>query len=314
MNAEPSLDLVAPLRAAADELESLGIAAPAPAGKLLRPLVALALVPPPLRSRLDNRFWLGALALQMVHEASLLHDDILDGADHRRGEPTVSARSGVPAALVLGDHYLTGAYRAAARVGSPAFLDRFIVAVERTVAGETKQGRAVGRCLTRDTYKAIISGKSGELFGAAAVLGGALFALGEEDERVRLGRDLGALYQQVDDLLDYCPGAATGKPPLQDYRQRKWTWMMDLAGLHRFDISDREVVQAMFAPDAGGESAVRRAVHELERASEDLGRRVQALSPGDELIHQVLAEWIRTAERAVRAQAAAYPAAVAGWR
>lgn len=291
-------EVEAGLAAVADTLAAQGLPVPALEGKLLRPLVALALVPPALRPRLDERFWCGALALQMVHEASLLHDDILDGALERRGRATVQSRAGLDTALVLGDHYLTAAYRVAARAEAPQFLERFIHAVERTVAGEIAQGRAAGRRVSPSEYREIITGKSGELFGASAALAGAVFDLGDIEARVAFGRDLGALYQQVDDLLDYCPASGTGKPPLQDYRQRKWTWMMDLAGLEHFSMSEEEVLRTMHTSQATGASPVHRAVSGIEQATEQLRLRARALAPGDTLVDEVLTAWVRTAMRA----------------
>lgn len=290
------------LGAVAGELRRQGVPVPALEGKVLRPVVALALVPPALRGHLDERFWYGALALQMVHEASLLHDDILDGAPRRRGRETLVSRAGVGPALVLGDHYLTGAYRAAARVESAPFMERFVMAVERTVAGEIQQGRSVGRRLSPREYREVITGKSGELFGAAASLGGALFNLGDLDGRVRFGRDLGALYQQVDDLLDYCTHTQTGKPPLQDYRHEKWTWVLELAGLEGFHAPEDEVLEAVFGPDASGVSAAERAVGALKEAQTDLLERAALLSPGDALSVWVLEGWMRLAQEAVDAQ------------
>ena len=291
------------LASAAAMLRSEGVPVPEMEGKLLRPLVAYALVPPSLRSQVDERFWAGALAVQMVHEASLLHDDILDEASERRGRQTLAASRGVGAALVLGDHYLTGAYRAAAATGSPGFLSCFIHAVERTVAGEVAQGRSMGRSLSPHEYNAIVTGKSGELFGATACLGGVVLGLGMEEERVALGRELGALYQQVDDLLDYCPAADTGKPPLQDWRQRKWTWVLELAGLADFDAPDTEVLESIFVQH-GSMSAARRALAVLHIRRESLVRRVQRLSPGDEVAAQVIDGWVAVAEGAVEAQEA----------
>lgn len=290
------------LGAAAEGLRAEGVPVPGLEGKLLRPLVAYALVPPALRSRVDARFWSGALAVQMVHEASLLHDDILDGAPVRRGAPTVAAERGVATALVLGDHYLTGAYRAAAAAGAPDFLACFIRAVERTVAGEMAQGRSAGRSLSFEEYQAVVTGKSGELFGASTCLGGAVFGLGDHPERVSLGRELGALYQQVDDLLDYCPATDTGKPPFQDYRQAKWTWILGLADLHGFELREEDLVRVLFAPRSGRPSAARQALALLRARRETLLRRVEALSPGDGVVAGVLDAWIGAAEAGVAAQ------------
>ena len=92
---DPTALILAGLERAAAELRGQGVPVPPMEGKVLRPLVAYALVPPGLRDGLDGRFWAGALAVQMVHEASLLHDDILDHASERRGRETLVSRSGV---------------------------------------------------------------------------------------------------------------------------------------------------------------------------------------------------------------------------
>ena len=298
------------LEEAALALGALGVPTPTLGGKLLRPLVAYALVPPPVRGAVDERFWAGALAVEMVHEAALLHDDILDDATERRGVPTEVARRGVAAALVLGDHYLTGAYRAASLAGSPDFLAAFIEAVERTVAGEVAQARSAGRPLSDAEYERIVTGKSGELFGAAASLGGALFAPEGLEERVGLGRALGALYQRVDDLLDYCPAADTGKAPLQDYRQRTWTWVLELAGVDGFDLAPEALLAALFASSPREPSAARRAVSAVRLRGNELVRRARSLSPGDTLVAGVVEGWVAAAEAAVDAQEGALGAGV----
>ncbi len=312
----PEMIVLEGLRSAAADLRALGVPVPEPAGKLLRPLVAWALVPPESRPSLDGRFWSGALAVQMVHEASLLHDDILDGAACRRGTPTLAASAGVGPALVMGDHYLTGAYRAAARVDATAYLIYFVEAVERTVAGEIEQGRSTGARLSSERSMEIVTGKSGELFGAAAVLGSTVLPLGNLEERQAFGRALGALYQRVDDLLDYCPAAETGKPPFLDYRQRKWTWVLDLAGVEGFGAPEEEVVQRLFLGRDGRTSAAWRAVARLQEERKALLRRLVALSPGDQVVRGVLDAWIRTAVAGVGAQEdalGAAPGMVAGF-
>ncbi|HET7231050.1 MAG TPA: polyprenyl synthetase family protein, partial [Longimicrobium sp.] len=185
-------------------------------GQLIRPLTshAAALA---LGCGGDARAGYGALAVQLAHEASLVHDDIVDGAATRRGEPTLAVAKGVGAALVAGDHLLSWAYRLAARTGSLAYAELFAEAVERTIAGEIAQGRATGRILDPDEYERIALDKAGALLGCA--LAAAPAVRGRDDVRAfyDLGRSLGLLYQRLDDLLDYCPLTETGKPPLGDY-------------------------------------------------------------------------------------------------
>lgn len=206
---------------------------PPPQGKLLRPVLALALVPPARREGVGDAFWAGALAIQMIHEASLLHDDVVDGGEERRGVPSRVHAAGLAAALVEGDHLLTGAYRVMAEHGPPGLLRVFCRAVEGTVAGEREQGVRMGEVVSEGDYLRIIRGKSGELFGAAMAL--AADTLDRDVEGAfEVGCQVGALYQMVDDLLDLCPGAALGKPPFQDYLQRRWTFPLGLAGVTDF--------------------------------------------------------------------------------
>lgn len=268
-----------------------------PRGKLLRPVVAWAALPPHQRARVDDRFWLGALAIQMVHEASLLHDDIVDGAATRRGRPTMAADRGVGAALVQGDHLLTAAYRVAAAADVPGFMDVFVRAVERTVAGEIAQHRGVGRCLTPPEYRAAIEGKSGQLFGAAVALA-ELWSEGSIGEAAEVaGRRIGALYQMVDDALDYCPAADVGKPAFQDYGQRKWTFVLGVAGLEGFAADPAEVTALLFDPARG--DAGLRVLAELDEERRSV---LEAVGSGDGLLDEVLGEWVAMARSAYTRQ------------
>jgi phytoene synthase len=243
------------LKKATVSLSSEGFPQPDLDGKLLRPLAAYITVPRETRVRLDDRFWFGALAIEMVHEASLLHDDILDEAPERRGKPTMVAAAGVGPALVLGDHLLTAAYRAAAATESPEFLSVFIRSVERTVAGEVAQEASQGRILGEAEYLRIISGKSGELFRSAFLLAPAILEKESADAVGSLGARFGALYQMVDDFLDYCPDGDRGKSPLQDYRQKKWTWPLGLTQASHFEDPESTVLLRLFRRTEGGGQA-----------------------------------------------------------
>jgi len=290
----PALEMAA--RALGDEF---GIRPPRIEGKLLRPLVALAMArkgggagpaaaePDPVA---DPAFIQGVLAIQMVHEASLLHDDVLDGCCERRGQPSLMAEAGVAAALVEGDHLLTAAYRAACATGSLDFVQRFSRAVERTVAGEKAQARARGRILGEAEYREIIAQKSGELFGCAASLAASLRGdIETADAHRALGVRLGCLYQMIDDLLDLCPGADLGKPPLLDYGQRKWTWALADAGIEGFDLERSELLARLFEPTGTGSiSAGRHAMRRLELEAD----RLAAECPVD--LSEIMRGWLST--------------------
>lgn len=269
-------------------------------GKLLRPLVAAACQPAEgLNPDQEDALWWGALAIQMVHEASLLHDDIVDGASTRRGSPTMAARRGVAVALIQGDHLLTGAYRAALRVGEPRFLEWFIHAVERTVAGEKGQGAVQGIHLDLERYREMVTRKSGDLFGAAMVLPTVLTGGSSEDvERAfLLGGRLGCLYQMVDDFLDFCPGAALGKPPLQDYYQEKWTWPLHVAGVTDFGLDQARLVERLFHAPPGAQPAMSRALNVLKGEADALRQEFgEEHSPA---LGEIMDRWLERAQEAL---------------
>jgi len=278
---------------ALDVQAEMGVPRPRVEGKLLRPLVAHAAAG---RAAGDDALARGSLAIQMVHEASLLHDDILDDCSVRRGQTSLAARDGLAVALVEGDHLLTASYRVASSTGSLSFVQCFTRAVERTVAGEKAQARAVGRWLTEAEYREIIAGKSGELFGCAAALaahlrGDALAAARD----FALGSRIGQVYQMVDDFLDLCPSAELGKPPLLDLGQRKWTWPLAETGALAFpEAEDHEAfVASLFrAGPAGTSSPMARARDRLAGEVGVLTRDWSRAHPDDPRVPELLERWM----------------------
>lgn len=276
---------------------------PAPQGKLLRPVLALAMVPPDRRGALGDPFWAGALAIQMIHEASLLHDDVVDGGKERRGAPSRVQAAGLAAALVEGDHLLTGAYRVMAEHGPHGLLPLFCRAVEGTVSGEREQGVRCGDVVSAECYRQIIRGKSGELFGAALAL--AAHALDRDTEAAfELGCQVGSLYQMVDDLLDLCPEAALGKPPFQDYLQQRWTFPLGMAGVVDFQEPPRALVDRLFGRHGLSESPMERAVASLRAEEAVVARVVQTIFPEGEEAQSILRSWVDRAGEVVRREQA----------
>ncbi|MEO9225889.1 MAG: squalene/phytoene synthase family protein [Gemmatimonadaceae bacterium] len=223
------------------------------AGQLLRPMLALAGAAPEVAE--TDEFMCGILAVQLAHEASLAHDDVVDRATIRRGAPSVFAEKGVAGALLEGDHLLTAAFRLAASTGSTLFVQQFARAVERTVAAEKMQGRLLGETLDEATCERIAAGKTGELIACALATGALIQASAEASAVADLGREIGVLYQMLDDLLDYCRAAKTGKPFLGDFAQRHWTWVLgNIPGAH-FGMRAPDVLSALHEPRAEWGSA-----------------------------------------------------------
>jgi phytoene synthase len=267
-------------------------------GRLIRPMLSVAgavrdglsLTPPAdeLADRReielggpDDSFWLAVAAVQMAHEASLIHDDILDDAPERRGTPTLAREEGVKRALVRGDHLLTSAYRLAAATGSLEFAALFARSVERTVAGEVAQARAAGRVLSVDEHEAIVGDKSGELLGCALAATAALRGDPAAVRRHSLGRRIGVAYQMLDDLLDYVPHARSGKPAWQDYTHRHWTWPLGELGVTGFDAPVAEIAEAMVERRSGPSALDRcmtvleeRLTYLIDEADREIGGRI----------------------------------------
>jgi phytoene synthase len=263
-------------------------------GKLLRPLVAYVAVPAAIKPSLPDEFWHGALAVQMVHEASLLHDDVLDGATERRGEASLHHASGVAAALCMGDRLLTASYLLALDAGTGAFTRAFASAVAHTVQGEMRQQSCIGRRVDASEYRAIIEGKSGELFAAAIALAAEHGATFKEPPHA-VGLRVGALYQMVDDVLDYCPALPQGKPAFGDLQQKKWTFVLDELGFTAFPASEREVMTALFGPTRGADRV-------LQRLDAEVAAIVGQLASDDGLLPALLASWTQLAREGLGRQ------------
>jgi phytoene synthase len=312
------VDALAEVRAglalAADRCAAAGMPRPACDGQLLRPLLAYAAATGSA-DWVRTEFWCGALAVQLAHEASLVHDDIVDQASTRRGAPTVAATKGIGPALVLGDHLLSSAYRMAAATGSLAFAQLFARAVERTIAGELAQGRAAGRRLSWDEYREIALGKAGELMGCAVALPAVLQGREDADRCFELGRRMGLMYQMLDDVLDYCPAADTGKPALGDYAQGRWTWLLEELDSIEFGGEPSAVAARLHAGSVDGDTPLRRCLARLEREAAVLAADLRATFPGDDILPALLEKWMDGARDAVaREEAARRPAPVVARR
>jgi octaprenyl-diphosphate synthase len=198
-------------------------------GKHLRPLcVALA-------SRFGDGFTDQArglaVAVELVHSATLLHDDVVDVAERRRGEPAACVVYGNAASIFAGDWLLVAALRRIAAAGVDGLLDRMLGVIDEMIVAESiqleRRGNVTGG---RDDYFAIVEGKTAALFRWAMIAGARVARLTPAAEAAleRFGLHLGVAFQAVDDELDYAE-AGTGKDPLVDLREGKLTYPLVIA-------------------------------------------------------------------------------------
>ena len=194
-------------------------------GKRLRPMLTIFFARA-LGYRGDNLRKLSC-SLEFLHSATLMHDDILDNADLRRGKPAAHTVFGITPTVLAGDVLLALANQIVARTGNPALTSCIATAIMQTAAGEIMEIAAIGNArITRDEYIEIITGKTAYLIQSACEFG-VIMAGGSDRMREAaktFGLNLGIAFQLVDDALDYTSRADTsGKPLGGDLREGKFT-------------------------------------------------------------------------------------------
>ena len=193
-------------------------------GKRLRPLLTV------LTSRLlgneSKNIQDLAITLEMLHAATLLHDDVLDNAVSRRGKPAAHTLFDVSSVILAGDALLAGANALVAKHGDTRLTRCFSEATSRTAAGEILEIAAQRRVDSSSAdYEDMVRGKTAWLIRAACEMGA--LAAGADDASVAAaaayGENLGMAFQMVDDALDFAPESVTGKPTGGDVREGKLT-------------------------------------------------------------------------------------------
>ncbi len=200
-------------------------------GKRLRPMLTLAAAQM-IGYKGDGHIKL-ATAVEFMHTATLLHDDVVDESDLRRGKRTARMIWGNQASVLVGDFLLGQAFRMMVEVGSLEALDVLSSAASVIAEGEVMQLSAAKNLeTTEDEYLAVIKAKTAALFSAAAEVG-PIIAKSAKAERSALrsyGLNLGLAFQLVDDALDYGGNARDlGKNVGDDFREGKVTLPVILA-------------------------------------------------------------------------------------
>jgi geranylgeranyl pyrophosphate synthase len=189
-------------------------------GKRLRPkLVQLTAGTGPLSDPLRAAEL--AAAVELLHNATLIHDDYVDESTHRRGRPTVAAAEGPERAIAVGDYYFAKATRLIAEIGNPGVTSALAAALEAICASQIDDVALRGAYPgDRESYLRVIRGKTASLFAAACASGAMLSEAAAEVVGAlrRYGELLGTAFQMADDVVDFSP--SSGKPVGLDIRQR----------------------------------------------------------------------------------------------
>jgi octaprenyl-diphosphate synthase len=191
-------------------------------GKRIRPMLTLAAAK---MCGYDGPFHIHlAATVEFIHTATLLHDDVVDESEQRRGRPTANLLWDNQSSVLVGDYLFARSFQLMVETGSLRVLDILANASATIAEGEVLQLSAAQDLTTTEaTYLKIVRGKTAALFSAATQVGGVIAAVSTEQEQALFdyGDALGISFQMVDDLLDYGGTEAIGKNIGDDFRERK---------------------------------------------------------------------------------------------
>jgi octaprenyl-diphosphate synthase len=247
-------------------------------GKRLRPMLTLAMASLTGYSG-DGHIKLAA-AVEFMHTATLLHDDVVDESDMRRGRLAARKLWGNEASVLVGDFLLGQAFKMMVEVGSMRALDILSNAAAIIAEGEVMQlGAAKNTATTEDEYLAVIRAKTAELFAAACEVGPVLTNRPKAEHAAcrSFGMNLGIAFQLVDDVLDYGgKSAKLGKNVGDDFREGKITLPVVLS-FRRGSESEREFWTRALERGEIADSDLETALGQMtkHRALEDTIKRAQ---------------------------------------
>ena len=196
-------------------------------GKGIRPLlVMLAGRLHREREAIGERSFLAAMLIEMLHTASLVHDDVVDEAYVRRSKPAVNALWRSRTSVLIGDYIFARSFAVGLKRGATDIVTFITKSIGEVCEGELTQSQQSDRLeMTREIYLDIIYKKTATLIGSSSGAGAlAVGASAEEVDRMKqFGDWLGIAFQIKDDILDYALSSQTGKPACGDLRERKIT-------------------------------------------------------------------------------------------
>ncbi|MBO7235525.1 MAG: polyprenyl synthetase family protein, partial [Alistipes sp.] len=208
--------------------------------------------------RCTKRTYLAAMLVEMIHTASLIHDDVLDSAEERRGRASVNAKWQSDMAIILGDYILARTMAIGMASAQYDLISYIGTAMATLCEGEVLQSQHAKNLDTkREDYFTIIYQKTASLLGVSAALGAlSVGANREEVDRMRkFGEAIGMAFQIQDDILDYKRDNNTGKPSNNDLREHKITLPL-IEVMERGDEAFREEVISLLKRCDKDEEAV----------------------------------------------------------
>ncbi|MBE6196144.1 MAG: polyprenyl synthetase family protein [Rikenellaceae bacterium] len=261
-------------------------------GKGVRPMLVFlsALLHAGEASRVGQRSHLAAMLVEMIHTASLIHDDVIDEADERRGRPSANALWQSRNAVILGDYILARNMSIGLESGQFDLVTHITRAMTTLCEGEVLQSENARRkIVSRERYLDVIRRKTASLLAVSASAGAlSVGACSDKVERMhRIGEALGMAFQIQDDVLDYLREAETGKPKNNDLREGKITLPLLHVLEHASAERQAELLERLAACHSDNE-----AVEYLQAVVEGCG--------GLEEARRVMEEYITRAQELLR--------------
>ena len=246
-------------------------------GKRMRPMLTLASAA--LLDYSGNRHHKLAATVEFIHTATLLHDDVVDGSDQRRGKQTANIVFGNPAAVLVGDFLFTRAFELMVEDGSLKVLRILSHASSVISEGEVDQLTAQRQIETsEERYLSIINAKTAALFAAACRIAAVVAERSEADELAldAYGRNLGIAFQLADDAIDYASESVEmGKDQGDDFRDGKMTLPVILA-YSRGDETERQFWREAISGQRNGPDELATAIRLIHRHDAVLATRERA--------------------------------------
>jgi octaprenyl-diphosphate synthase len=213
-----------------------------------------------------------AVGIEYIHMASLLHDDVVDGAHTRRGRPSANVLFGNQAVVLGGDYFYAKALWLYANYGNLQAVEIVSRAVMHMSQSQLLELLSLGKLISEEEYFRIIDGKTGALFGASMGVGALMAESPLAEEFYQIGLKVGRAFQLIDDALDYSSSEERlGKPVGNDLREGKCTYpllsILDHLDkqwvLERFGRGNTEELREKVVLLGGVENTKRRAEEEI---------------------------------------------------
>lgn len=255
-------------------------------GKMIRPMIVMLCAR--MLGEVNQGVIDAAASVELLHNASLIHDDVVDDSETRRGKPTVNAVWHNHVAVLVGDFFVSTSMQLAISTGNINIINQLCNLGKQLSVGELNQiYNAREHTLSEDAYYQVIKFKTASLFRACAAMG--CYAQGVDDNRAealtRFAELLGLCFQVRDDIFDYYTDEKVGKPTGNDLREGKITLpllhvllnenapdhaeMLALVG--KENLTDEEIDRLMaYARDNGGIDYAYNAMEQMRNEAEQL--------------------------------------------